>query len=434
MPTIQQPIPNSSHPVPNASASWAPPITADQPRTTHPITIISTTSTSTNTTVNPAAAAAANFFNDLLNRIPLPRWAIYAIFAAGALLILLCCLCICIKCCCKDKKKKQQQKKDKKINLKGVNGKTTTALVQPDVADVDYGSTKKQRGRLLYSLEYNAALSELTVGIKQAANLKAMDLGGSSDPYVKVYICPDKSKTCETKVFKHTLNPVFDEQFNFQISKSTLKKSTVVMRVFDFNRFSKHNIIGELRLQLCDVDWVHVIEEWQDLAEPAKFEDEDLGEICFSLRYVPTACKLTVVILEAKNLKTMDIGGSSDPYVKVQLALDKRKWKKRKTSIKKKTLNPYYNESFTFDVSFEQIQRVNLVISVWDHDAMTRNDAMGKIFLGCDATGNQLRHWADMLSNPRRPVAQWHTLLSAQQVNSTLTLKKKIPLSSKLPF
>ncbi|KAK9517339.1 hypothetical protein VZT92_025220 [Zoarces viviparus] len=125
---------------------------------------------------------------------------------------------------------------------------------------------------------------------------------------------------------------------------------------------------------------------------------------------------------------------SVDPYVKVQLALDKRKWKKRKTSIKKKTLNPYYNESFTFDVSFDQIQRVHLVISVWDHDAVSRNDAMGKIFLGCDASGNQLRHWADMLSNPRRPVAQWHSLLSAEQVNSTLTLKRKIPLQSKRPF
>ncbi|KAM7397298.1 hypothetical protein PAMP_020282 [Pampus punctatissimus] len=395
-----------------------------------PTSILFTTLTHTNTTVNPAS----NFFNNLLNKIPLPRWAIYTIFAVGVLLILLCCMCICIKCCCKGKKNKQRKKKDEKINLKEVNGKTTTALVQPDVMDVDYGSTKQQRGKLLYSLEYNAAQSELIVGIKQASNLKAMDLGGSSDPYVKVYICPDKSKTCETKVFRNTLSPVFNEHFNFQISKSTLLKSTVVMKVFDFNRFSKHNIIGELRLQLSNVDWNHVIEEWKDLAEPAKFEDENLGEICFSLRYVPTASKLTVVILEAKNLKRMDIGGTSDPYVKVQLALDKRKWKKRKTSIKKKTLNPYYNESFTFDVTFEQIQRVNVVISVWDHDAMTRNDAMGKIFLGCDATGNQLRHWADMLSNPRRPVAQWHSLLSAQQVNSTLTLKNKIPLSSKLPF
>uniref|UniRef100_A0A3P8UGY7 Synaptotagmin 8 n=1 Tax=Cynoglossus semilaevis TaxID=244447 RepID=A0A3P8UGY7_CYNSE len=161
--------------------------------------------------------------------------------------------------------------------------------------------------------------------------------------------------------------------------------------------------------------------------------DEELGDICFSLRYVPTAGKLTVIILEARNLKSMDVGGYSDPYVKVQLALDKRKWKKRKTSIKKKTVNPYYNESFTFDVSFEQIQRVHLVISVWDHDKVTKNDAMGKIFLGCDASGNQLRHWADMLSNPRRPVAQWHSLLTAAQVNSTLRLKKKIPLLDKFP-
>ncbi|XP_053175366.1 synaptotagmin VIII [Scomber japonicus] len=414
---------HSPHQPSGVNSTHAPP---------HLSTIFSTSHT--NTTVNPAGAAISGFFNNLLNKIPLPRWAVYAIFVAGGLLILLCFLCICIKCCCRGKKKKQKKKKEENVNLKSLNGKISSSLVQPDVSDVDYGSTHQQRGKLLYSLDYDTAQSQLNVGIKQATSLKAMDLGGSSDPYVKVYVCPDKSKTCETKVFRHTLNPAFNEQFNFPISKSTLMKSTVVMQVYDFNRFSKHDIIGELRLQLSTVDWNHVIEEWQDLAEPAKFEDENLGEICFSLRYVPTASKLTVVILEAKNLKRMDIGGTSDPYVKVQLALDKRKWKKKKTSIKKKTLNPYYNESFTFDVTFDQIQRMNLVISVWDHDAMTRNDAMGKIFLGCDASGNQLRHWADMLANPRRPVAQWHSLLSAQQVNSTLSLKNKIPLSDKLPF
>lgn len=40
-------------------------------------------------------------------------------------------------------------------------------------------------------------------------------------------------------------------------------------------------------------------------------QEENLGEICLSLRYVPTAGKLTVVILEAKNLKGMDVGGTS---------------------------------------------------------------------------------------------------------------------------
>lgn len=44
-------------------------------------------------------------------------------------------------------------------------------------------------------------------------------------------------------------------------------------------------------------------------------KQEKLGDICFSLRYVPTAGKLTVVILEAKNLKKMDVGGLSGRYM-----------------------------------------------------------------------------------------------------------------------
>lgn len=40
-------------------------------------------------------------------------------------------------------------------------------------------------------------------------------------------------------------------------------------------------------------------------------QQEKLGDICISLRYVPTAGKLTVNIMEAKNLKKMDVGGLS---------------------------------------------------------------------------------------------------------------------------
>ncbi|XP_075006589.1 synaptotagmin-1 isoform X2 [Calonectris borealis] len=373
------------------------------------------------------------FMNEL-NKIPLPPWALIAIAIVAVLLILTCCFCLCKKCLFKKKNKKKGKEKGGKnaINMKDVKDLGKTMKDQDDDAETGLtdGEEKEEPkeveklGKIQYSLDYDFQNNQLLVGIIQAAELPALDMGGTSDPYVKVFLLPDKKKKYETKVHRKTLNPVFNEQFTFKVPYSELGGKTLVMAVYDFDRFSKHDIIGEYKVAMNTVDFGHVTEEWRDLQSAEKEEQEKLGDICFSLRYVPTAGKLTVVILEAKNLKKMDVGGLSDPYVKIHLMQNGKRLKKKKTTIKKNTLNPYYNESFSFEVPFEQIQKVQVVVTVLDYDKIGKNDAIGKVFVGYNSTGAELRHWSDMLANPRRPIAQWHTLQPEEEVDAMLAVKK----------
>ncbi|CAF0722038.1 unnamed protein product [Didymodactylos carnosus] len=287
----------------------------------------------------------------------------------------------------------------------------------PNMEDNEDAESKKSEtpnlGKLEYSLDYDFQKQELKVEVIQAQELPAMDMGGTSDPYVKLYVLPDKKKKFETKVYRKTLNPIFNETFIFKnLPYGEIGGRTLVFAVYDFDRFSRHDQIGELHIPLNSVDLGKVIRELRDLSPPpGEGEAENkLGDICFSLRYVPTAGKLTVTILEAKNLKKMDVGGLSDPYVKLSLMMNGKRLKKKKTSIKKCTLNPYYNESFSFEVPFEQIQKVQLAITVVDYDRIGTSEPIGKVILGCNAAGTELRHWSDMLASPRRPIAQWHSL------------------------
>lgn len=289
-----------------------------------------------------------------------------------------------------------------------------------DNEDAESTKSEVKLGKLQYSMDYDFQKGELTVNVIQAADLPGMDMSGTSDPYVKVYLMPDKKKKFETKVHRKTLNPVFNESFTFKnVPYADITGKTLVFAIYDFDRFSKHDQIGQVQVAMNSIDLGSVIEEWRDLTSPDNDAEKEnkLGDICFSLRYVPTAGKLTVVILEAKNLKKMDVGGLSDPYVKISLMLNGKRIKKKKTTIKKCTLNPYYNESFAFEVPFEQIQKVSLYITVVDYDRIGTSEPIGRTFLGCNSTGTELRHWSDMLANPRRPIAQWHTLQEVPEKN-----------------
>ena len=65
-------------------------------------------------------------------------------------------------------------------------------------------------------------------------------------------------------------------------------------------------------------------------------------------------------------------------------------------------------------------QKILVAVTVFDYDKIGKNDAIGKIFVGSKATGLGLKHWSDMLSNPRRPIAQWHVLMPEEEIDGQL--------------
>lgn len=40
---------------------------------------------------------------------------------------------------------------------------------------------------------------------------------------------------------------------------------TLVFGIYDFDRFSKHDQIGEVKIPLCQIDLAQTIEEWREL-------------------------------------------------------------------------------------------------------------------------------------------------------------------------
>merc|ERR1712107_663164 len=88
-----------------------------------------------------------------------------------------------------------------------------------------------------------------------------------------------KKPKYETKVHRKNLNPKFDK--------------TLVFAVYDYDRFSSSDQTGEFQLPLNQVDLAGRVQEWKDLAPVDDGSNQYLGDLCLSLRYVPTSGKLT---------------------------------------------------------------------------------------------------------------------------------------------
>ncbi|XP_028031616.1 synaptotagmin-7 isoform X3 [Bombyx mandarina] len=275
---------------------------------------------------------------------------------------------------------------------------------------IDNSEPSENVGQIHFSLEYDFQNTTLILKIIQGKELPAKDLSGTSDPYVRVTLLPDKKHRLETKIKRRTLNPRWNETFYFEgFPIQKLQSRVLHLHVFDYDRFSRDDSIGEVFLPLCQVDLSEKPSFWKALKPPAK---DKCGELLTSLCYHPSNSVLTLTLLKARNLKAKDINGKSDPYVKVWLQFGDKRIEKRKTAVFKCTLNPVFNDSFSFNVPWEKIRECSLDVQVMDFDNIGRNELIGRILLaGKNGSGaTETKHWQDMITKPRQTIVQWHRL------------------------
>ncbi|MCI4392535.1 hypothetical protein PGIGA_G00147040 [Pangasianodon gigas] len=300
-------------------------------------------------------------------------------------------------------------------------------------------------GALEFSLLYEQENNSLQCNIIRAKGLKPMDSNGLSDPYVKLHLLPGASKSTKlrTKTLHNTRNPNWNETLVYHgLTDEDIQRKTLRISVCDEDKFGHNQFIGETRVALKKLKYnqkkkFNVCLERAVLTKrtaavcPARgislYEDEpgkdgaevqERGRILISLTYNSHQSCLVVGVIRCVHLAAMDTNGYSDPFVKICLKPDMGKKAKNKTQIKKKTLNPEFNEEFSYEIKHAELAKKTLDISVWDYDIGKSNDYIGGCQLGISSKGERLKHWYECLKNKDKRIERWHTLLNENHVSS----------------
>ncbi|XP_048517531.1 synaptotagmin-6 isoform X2 [Dendroctonus ponderosae] len=291
--------------------------------------------------------------------------------------------------------------------------------IQPDLylkkdGPLFIGDPNKQGslGRLHFRLSYDLNRSDLVVHLIEAHDLAGSDQGGFNDPYVRLFLTPEvDSRKRQTSIHRNDTNPVFNDIFKFPVSHDALQAMSLLLQVFDYDKFSRNDIIGEVTMQLADYDCTQSIEVWAEISKNKK-PPEEVQEMLCSLMYLPSAERITLSIVKARNLFKPSDKQFIDPFIKVYLTANGKRIKKKKSSCKKGTCNPVWNEALIFNMPSTNLQSSEFEIGVYDqgNDLMGSNPLLGCCTIGPKAVGTGKDHWNDMIHTPRKAVFCWHTI------------------------
>ncbi len=103
------------------------------------------------------------------------------------------------------------------------------------------------------------------------------DFSGTADPYCKVCLLPNKQTRLQSKVHRKTTNPIFDEEFIFEVLPEVLHTQTLELLVYDYDQFSRHECIGQVKVAFEDLDFSQRQTMWKGLVQKERKKGQDVS-------------------------------------------------------------------------------------------------------------------------------------------------------------
>ncbi|XP_072419208.1 protein piccolo isoform X3 [Chiloscyllium punctatum] len=131
-------------------------------------------------------------------------------------------------------------------------------------------------GEIQLQMNYDKHIGNLIVHVLQARNLAPRDNNGYSDPFVKVYLLPGRGieNKRRTKHVQKSINPEWNQTVIYKsISMEQLKKKTLEVTIWDYDRLSSNDFLGEVLIDLSNTSHFDNTLRWYPLKEQAESID-----------------------------------------------------------------------------------------------------------------------------------------------------------------